>query len=63
MLSFGPIGMAGDAFSVSEEFVSRFGSPPSLFDNTKAAACFNRFGRNFAAAVSSSPGIFENRCV
>lgn len=63
LLFFGPIGMAGDAFSVSDELVSLFGSTPSLSDNTKEAACFSRFGRNLASVASSSPGILENRCV
>lgn len=61
LTSFGPIGMAGDAFSVSDELVSLLVSPSMVLVNTNAAA--GRFDRVLSVTRSSSAvGILENRC-
>lgn len=54
--------MAGEAFSVSEEFTSLFCSSESVFSSDKPATGNGRFGCNLFAIKLSSSGILENRC-
>lgn len=54
--------MAGDAFSVSEEFKSLFCSSESVFSSKRPATGIGRFELNLFGGRPSSSGNFENRC-